>query len=65
MMDNLGAIIGPLLALGLVAAVGARWAIGLSIIPGLLAAAAIVYAIRRSPRTQPPQHRCVSASARS
>lgn len=49
-MDNLGAILGPLLALGLVATVGVRWAIGLSIIPGLLAAAAVVYAIRHAPR---------------
>jgi MFS family permease len=49
MMDNLGAIVGPLLALGLVAAVGTRWAIGLSVIPGLLAAAAIGYAIRHTP----------------
>jgi MFS family permease len=49
MMDNLGAIGGPLLALGLVAVVGTRWAIGLSVIPGLLAAAAIVYAIRHAP----------------
>ncbi|MCL9797636.1 MFS transporter [Frankia sp. AgKG'84/4] len=49
MMDNLGAIGGPLLALGLVAAVGTRLAIGLSVIPGLLAAAAIVYAIRHAP----------------
>ncbi len=48
MMDNIGAIIGPLLALGLVAAVGVRWAIGLSVIPGLLAAGAIVYAIRKT-----------------
>ncbi|MFG2056906.1 MFS transporter [Micromonospora sp. NPDC048930] len=53
MMDNLGAIAGPLLALGLVAAVGTRWAIGLSVIPGLLAAAAIVYAIRRAPTAEP------------
>jgi MFS family permease len=44
-MDNLGAIGGPLLALGLVALVGVRSAILLSIIPGLLAALAIVYAI--------------------
>lgn len=29
-MDNFGAILGPLLALGLVAAVGIRWAIGRS-----------------------------------
>ena len=49
MMDNLGAIIGPLLALGLVAAFGVRTAIGLSVIPGLLAAAAIIYAIRATP----------------
>jgi len=49
-MDNVGAIFGPLLALGLVALVGLRWAIGLSVIPGLLAAAAIVYAIRHTRR---------------
>jgi MFS family permease len=47
-MDNLGAIGGPLLAIGLVAWVGIRGAIGLSIIPGLLAAVAIVYAIRHT-----------------
>lgn len=47
-MDNLGAILGPILAIGLVAAVGTRAAIGLSVIPGLLAAVAIVYAIRRT-----------------
>jgi MFS family permease len=50
MMDNLGAILGPLSALGLVAWLGVTWAIALSVIPGLLAAAAIVYAIRRTPR---------------
>ncbi|WP_441248274.1 MFS transporter [Kitasatospora sp. McL0602] len=50
MMDNLGAIFGPLLALGLVAALGVQWAIGLSVIPGLLAAVAILYAIRKTPR---------------
>jgi MFS family permease len=49
-MDNLGAIAGPLLALGLVGLVGTRTAIALSIIPGLLAALAIVYAIRHAPR---------------
>lgn len=45
-MDNLGAIAGPLLAIGLVTAVGTRWAIGLSVVPGLLAALAIAYAVR-------------------
>jgi MFS family permease len=44
-MDNLGAIGGPLLALLLVSLVGVRTAILLSVIPGLLAAVAIVYAI--------------------
>jgi MFS family permease len=51
-MDNLGAIAGPLLALGLVDLVGTRTAIALSIIPGLLAALAIVYAIRHAPRAE-------------
>jgi len=50
MMDNLGAVAGPLLALGLVALVGVRTAIVLSVIPGLLAALAILYAIRHLPR---------------
>ncbi|MCY0950670.1 MFS transporter [Streptomyces sp. H27-S2] len=50
MMDNLGAIFGPLFALGRVAWLGVQWAIGLSVIPGLLAAAAIVYAIRKTPK---------------
>jgi MFS family permease len=47
-MDNLGAIIGPLLALALVGLVGVRTAILLSVVPGLLAVAAIVYAIRHT-----------------
>lgn len=50
-MDNLGAILGPLLAIGLVAVLGTRWAIAMSVIPGLFAALAIVYAIRHT--TQP------------
>jgi MFS family permease len=45
-MDNAGAVLGPLLALGLVALFGIRQAIVLSVIPGLLAAVAIVYAVR-------------------
>ena len=47
-MDNLGAIVGPLLALVLVGLVGTREAIYLSIIPGFLAALSIVYAIRNT-----------------
>ncbi|MGH3693105.1 MAG: MFS transporter [Pseudonocardiaceae bacterium] len=47
-MDNLGAIVGPLLALGLVSLFSVRTAILASVIPGLLAAVAIVYAIRQA-----------------
>ena len=53
-MDNLGAIGGPLLALGLVALVGVRAAVLASIVPGLLAAAAIVYAIGQIRRPAAP-----------
>lgn len=49
-MDNAGAVLGPLLALGLVAVIGLRGAILVSVVPGLLAAAAIVYAVRHLPR---------------
>jgi MFS family permease len=56
-MDNLGAIGGPLLAIALVAAVGIRSAILLSVIPGLLAVAAIVYAIRHAPRLEQRERR--------
>lgn len=45
-MDNLGAIGGPLLAIALVALVGIRTAILVSIVPGLLAALAILIGIR-------------------
>ena len=51
-MDNLGAIVGPLLALGLVSLVGVRTAILLSVLPGLLSAAAILYVVRNLPRVQ-------------
>ncbi|MEX5636427.1 MFS transporter [Parafrankia sp. FMc2] len=56
-MDNLGAIVGPLLALGLVSLVSVRTAFLISVIPGLLAAVAIVYAIRRTtlPRVTEPR----------
>ena len=47
-MDNLGAIVGPLLALGLVSLFSVRTAILVSVVPGLLAALAIVYAIRQA-----------------
>jgi MFS family permease len=51
-MDNAGAIAGPLLALALLAAVGVRKAILLSVIPGLLAAAAIFVAVHSTRRLE-------------
>jgi MFS family permease len=48
-MDNLGAIGGPLLAIGLAAAVGVRGAILISLVPGALAAVAITAAVRLAP----------------
>lgn len=48
--DNLGAVVGPLLAAGLVALVGIRPAIYFAFVPGLLAAAAISVAARESRR---------------
>lgn len=63
-MDNLGAIGGPLLALGLVGLIGVRSTILLSIIPGLLAALAIVYAIRRAPELAVREHRPIRVRIR-
>lgn len=51
-MDNLGAIGGPLLAIVLVALVGIRSAILVSVVPGLLAVAAILYAVRHAPQLE-------------
>jgi MFS family permease len=56
-MDNLGAIGGPLLAVALVALVGVRTAILISVVPGALAAVAIVVAIRFAPRLAEREHR--------
>ena len=50
-MDSVGAIIGPLLAAPLIIAVGYRWLFAISIIPGLLAALAVVVLVRELPRT--------------
>jgi MFS family permease len=56
-MDNLGAVGGPLLALALVAMFSVRTAILLSIIPGLLAVVAILYAIRHIERPSQVERR--------
>jgi MFS family permease len=45
-MDNLGAMLGPLLALALVALTSVRTAMLIAVVPGLLAAFAMLYAAR-------------------
>lgn len=63
-MDNLGAIVGPLLALLLVSLLGVRTAILLSVIPGLLAALAIIYAIRHIPQPTVQEHQLLRIKVR-
>jgi len=58
-MDNLGAIAGPLLAIALIAVTSIRIAIFVSVIPGLLSAAAIVYAIRHTAMPRQQHHQPV------
>jgi MFS family permease len=50
-MDSLGAIAGPLLAAPLIVAVGYRWLFAISILPGLLAALAVLMLVRETPRS--------------
>ena len=63
-MDNLGAIGGPLLALALVALLSVRSAILVSVIPGLLAVFAIVYAINRLPKLASARRRPLKLQVR-
>ncbi len=55
-MDNVGAILGPLLAIGLVAVVSVRTAILISVIPGLLAVVAMAYAVAHIERAENQEH---------
>jgi MFS family permease len=55
-MDNLGAIAGPLLAIALLVVVSIRTAIFISVIPGLLSAVAIIYAIRNTTAAKERHH---------
>jgi MFS family permease len=63
-MDNLGAVVGPLLALALLALVGVRAAIVVSVVPGLLAVIAIVYAVRHMGASRAREHRPLRISVR-
>jgi MFS family permease len=49
-MDSLGAIVGPLVASVLIGVIGYRALFGISIIPGLMAGAAILLLVHESPR---------------
>lgn len=49
-MDSLGAILGPLVAAPLLLAVGYRWLFALSVIPGMLAATAVIALVREVPK---------------
>jgi MFS family permease len=56
-MDSAGAVIGPLLALGLVGAIGIRPTLALTLLPGLLAALAIAVLVRERPHTPRPEQK--------
>jgi len=58
--DNLGAVVGPLLASLLVAQVGVRHAMFFSIIPGMLAAVAILVAAKEARKYASPIKRRIS-----
>ena len=64
MADNLGAIVGPLLAIPLIAIMGVRWAIVVSIVPGLLAALAMLMAVRRVRRPTAQERRPIRLQVR-
>jgi MFS family permease len=54
-LDSVGAIIGPLLSLLLVAALGLRWMFALTLVPGVLAALLILFFVREKAH-QPQTH---------
>jgi len=51
-MDSLGALLGPLLAAPLIVTIGYRWLFGVSVIPGLFAALAVLMLVSETPRIQ-------------
>ena len=63
-MDNLGAIAGPLPAIGLIAVTSIRAAVFISVIPGLLSAVANIYAIRHTATPRQDRHQPVRITVR-
>ena len=63
-MDSAGAVLGPLLAIGLVGGLGVRTTLALTLVPGLLAALAIATLVRE--KSHPPaRQRTLWASFRT
>jgi MFS family permease len=62
--DNLGAIVGPLLAIALIALFDVRTAMLVSIVPGLLAALAMLAAVRRVHRPSARERRPIRLQVR-
>jgi MFS family permease len=60
-MDSAGAIIGPLVALGLSAAIGFRWMFFCTLLPGILAALLIALLVRERPHDPQPHARLWSS----
>jgi len=56
-MDSAGAVVGPLLALVLLATLDVHTVFALTLVPALLAAAAIAFLVREGPHTPQPQLR--------
>jgi MFS family permease len=50
--DSIGAVLGPLAAAPLIVAVGYRWLFGISVVPGLCAALAVILFVREAPRVR-------------
>jgi sugar phosphate permease len=53
-MDTAGAVIGPLLAIGLTAAVGLKWVFALTFLPGIAAVLVIAFLVREREHTPKP-----------
>jgi MFS family permease len=56
-MDSAGAVVGPLLALALVSALGTRATFALTLVPGLIAALLITFMVREKPHEPKPHRR--------
>lgn len=56
-MDSAGAVVGPILSLSLVAAVGLHRMFALTLIPGVLAALLIAFLVREKPHEAKPHQR--------